>query len=62
MKAIRTALRAKFGTRNYLITKNGMVHVYAVMPNAYREGWYILGSVDSAEVTNVVENYAEHKK
>ena len=59
-KALRTALRAKFGTRQYLITKDGMVHVYGTMPNTNQEGWYLLGSVDEARVQNVVEVYAEH--
>lgn len=43
IKAIRAALREKYGSGNYRITSTGEVHVYGRMPNAIAIGWYLFG-------------------
>ena len=58
-KALRAALRSKFGTRKYRITSNryahgGLVEAIGVMPNTNIEGWYILGPAYSVEVLSVI--------
>ena len=46
MTAIRQALRAQFGSRNYRITRNGEIHAYSPMPNADQvTGWWLYGWV-----------------
>ena len=47
--AIRKALRAKFGARNYTNTKDGEIHVFGQLPNSILTGWYVYGRIDSAE-------------
>jgi hypothetical protein len=47
---LRNALRAKYGKRNYRITRHGDVHVYGRMPNSDQVGWYLMGDILSAEM------------
>ena len=42
---LRELLRRNFGVRKYRITADGEVHVYGVMRNTSRTGWYLLGYV-----------------
>ena len=46
MKKLRAALRAKFGARQYRITRRGEVHAYGVLPNAAVIGWYFFGYIE----------------
>lgn len=41
---LRRALRAKFGSRKYRLTRDDYVHVYGRMPNSNVTGWYVLGT------------------
>ena len=50
IKTLRDALRAKFGTGQYQITRNDEVHVYGLMPNARDVGWWLMGDILSAEL------------
>lgn len=50
IKTLRAALRAKFGTGQYRITRNDEVHVYGLMPNARDVGWWLMGDILSAEL------------
>jgi hypothetical protein len=43
-KQLRDILRAEFGPRKYRICGND-VHVYGMMPNSNKEGFYLLGSI-----------------
>ena len=50
--AIRQALVAKYGARNYRITGTAMaeeVHVYSQMPNSIVTGWWLMGDLEQAE-------------
>tara|TARA_R110000822_G_scaffold100288_2_gene225900 strand:+ start:1943 stop:2185 length:243 start_codon:yes stop_codon:yes gene_type:complete len=49
-ETLRAALRAKFGSGNYRITRNDEVHVYGLMPNARNVGWWLMGDILSAEL------------
>ncbi len=40
---IRRALIAKFGERQYRITRDGDIHVHGRMPNTNIDGWYLYG-------------------
>jgi len=46
MKKLRAALREKFGPRNYRINCRGEVHVFGVMKNTNRFGWFFFGYVE----------------
>lgn len=46
---IRAALINEFGARQYRITRDGEIHVYGTMPNTNTVGWYLYGTIDSAE-------------
>ena len=43
--ALRRALVAKYGKRNYKITRCGDVHALGTMPNHARQGWHFIGDV-----------------
>ena len=45
---LRDALRAKYGPRNYRITRTDEVHVYGPMPNSRVIGWWFLGCIEHA--------------
>ena len=47
-KALRDALRSKFGSGRYRITATDLVEVYGEMPNTNRTGWYYYGSREDA--------------
>ena len=49
-ETLRAALRAKFGTGQYRITRDDEVHVYGLMPNARDVGWWLMGDILSAEL------------
>jgi hypothetical protein len=49
ISTIRAALRNEFGARQYRITRDGEIHVYGTMPNTNTVGWYLCGTIDSAE-------------
>lgn len=49
IRSIRQALRAEFGARQYRITLGGEIHVNGTMPNTNQAGWYLYGTIDSAE-------------
>jgi hypothetical protein len=38
---LRAAPRAKFGDRQYRITRDDEIHVYGTMPNTNATGWYV---------------------
>ena len=46
MKKLRAALRAKFGARQYRITRRGEVHAYGMLPNSAIIGWFFFGYVE----------------
>ncbi len=46
MQKLRFALRTKFGSRKYRITKRGDVNVYGVIPNTNTVGWYFYGYLE----------------
>lgn len=46
MKKLRAALRAKFGARQYRITRRGEVHAYGLCPNSIVIGWYFFGYIE----------------
>ena len=48
VKALRDALRNKYGASKYKITATGDVHVLGYMPNTSTRGWYLLGDVDDS--------------
>ena len=48
VKALRDALRNKYGARKYKITAAGDVCVLGYMPNTSTRGWYLLGDVDDS--------------
>jgi hypothetical protein len=47
-KKLRDALRVKYGSRCYRITRTGDVHVYSPMPNSRVTGWWLMGEIDHA--------------
>ena len=49
-KTLRKALRERFGSRNYRITRHGEVHVYGLMPNTDKIGWYLIGYLGDADL------------
>lgn len=55
---IRTALRAKFGSRNYRITRAGEIHIYGRMPNTNQDGWYLWGWIGNAETEARIDDLA----
>ena len=53
INVLRTALRAKYGTRQYrIIGHHGfeLVHVRGHMPNSHTFGWWLLGNLIEAEL------------
>jgi hypothetical protein len=46
---IRAALREKFGARRYRIDAAGYIHAFGRAPNSQFTGWYLFGSIYSAE-------------
>jgi hypothetical protein len=46
MAKLRAALRDKFGPRNYRINCRGEVHVFGVMKNTNRFGWFFFGYLE----------------
>ena len=52
INALRTALRSKFGARQYRITGAGEIHACGKMPNTNENGWYLFGFVGEAETEN----------
>jgi hypothetical protein len=51
IKTIRSALIAKFGERQYRITRSGEIHVFGTMPNTNSIGWYLYGYTDDTDDT-----------
>ena len=49
ISALRAALRAQFGARQYRITQDGDIHVRGTMPNTGQTGWYLYGYVGARE-------------
>ena len=47
---LRNALRLKYGTRNYRIDRNDLVHIYGAMPNSQTVGWWLMGDIIEAEL------------
>ena len=47
---LRAALRTKYGSRNYRITRNDEVHIFGVMPNTQIVGWWLMGDIVEAEL------------
>ena len=47
---LRAALRLKYGTRNYRIDRNDLVHIYGAMPNSQNVGWWLMGDIIQAEL------------
>ena len=45
LRSIRFALQAKYGPRQYRITRDGSIHVYGRLPNSGIVGWWYLGQV-----------------
>jgi len=43
LKNLRAALRVKYGSGNYRITRNGEIHAYGLMPNSCSVGWWFAG-------------------
>jgi hypothetical protein len=46
---IRTLLEARFGAKNFRITRTGAIHVYAIAPNTGRVMWWFWGYVGAAD-------------
>lgn len=46
LRALRAALRARFGARRYRITRDAEIHVYGQMPNTNIVGWWFFGYVE----------------
>lgn len=49
ISTLRTALRTRFGARQYRITRDGDIHVHGTMPNTNQTGWYLYGYVGARE-------------
>ena len=49
-KALRAALRAKFGARCYRITRTSEVYVYGLIPHTRTAGWWLMGDIIGAEL------------
>jgi hypothetical protein len=50
MIKLRAALRKKYGSRAYRITRTGEVHIYGEMPNSNIVGWWLMGDILTAEL------------
>lgn len=54
VKAIRAALRAKYGKHHHRIVGhigvNEQIHVYSQMPNSIETGWWLMGDMQDAEL------------
>ncbi len=54
VKAVREALRYKYGPRSYKITGhigvNEQISVYSKMPNSGTVGWWLMGDIIDAEI------------
>lgn len=48
-KQLRELLRRDFGAGRYRLTSDGDVHVFGVMPDSIRVGWYLAGSRRAVE-------------
>lgn len=54
-KTLRDALRAKYGTRCYRITRTDEVHIYGLAPNSRVVCWWLMGDIQTAYLWMEIE-------
>jgi hypothetical protein len=54
VRAVRAALRYKYGARQYKIAGhigvNEQISIYSKMPNSNETGWWLMGDIIDAEI------------